>query len=165
MNRELLLLRHGKSDWSTSSDDYTRPLKKRGVKAAQKQGAELKHHNQIPDLIICSPAERAKSTMLECYSAMDQPDIDIEYDRRIYMASVAVLLQLLQEIDPSRQRVLIVGHNPGMASLVEYLVSTPIPVSKDGKRMPTATLAHFTFDCEWNQLLRACAELIQLRRP
>ncbi len=36
MTRELLLFRHGKSDWSTGVDDYHRPLKDRGKRGAQR---------------------------------------------------------------------------------------------------------------------------------
>ena len=38
MTRELLLLRHGKSDWSVGVDDFYRPLKDRGKRAAQRVG-------------------------------------------------------------------------------------------------------------------------------
>ena len=38
MTVELLLLRHGKSDWETQSDDFSRPLKDRGKRAAQRIG-------------------------------------------------------------------------------------------------------------------------------
>ena len=39
MSRELLLLRHGKSDWDTETDDFNRPLKDRGKRGAQRVGA------------------------------------------------------------------------------------------------------------------------------
>lgn len=59
MKYELLLLRHGKSDWSTGDDDFHRPLKDRGKHAAQRIGVWLAQQKRIPDIIISSPAERA----------------------------------------------------------------------------------------------------------
>jgi phosphohistidine phosphatase len=62
MTRELLLLRHGKSDWSTGVDDYHRPLKDRGKRDAQRIGVWLAQQKMIPDLIVTSSAERALVT-------------------------------------------------------------------------------------------------------
>ena len=54
MPRELLLLRHGKSDWKVDVDDYHRPLKNRGKRGAQRIGVWLSQHGLIPDLILSS---------------------------------------------------------------------------------------------------------------
>lgn len=62
MPRELLLLRHGKSDWDTDTDDFNRPLKDRGKRGAQRVGVWLLRQGLLPDLVIASPAERALVT-------------------------------------------------------------------------------------------------------
>ncbi|NNJ95082.1 MAG: histidine phosphatase family protein, partial [Halobacteria archaeon] len=41
MTHELLILRHGKSDWDAGTDDYHRPLKDRGKRGAQRMGVWL----------------------------------------------------------------------------------------------------------------------------
>ena len=48
MTRELLILRHGKSDWSTGEDDFDRPLVDRGKRGAQRMGVWLATNNMIP---------------------------------------------------------------------------------------------------------------------
>ena len=61
MTRELLLFRHGKSDWSTGVDDYHRPLKDRGKRGAQRIGVWLAQQKMIPDLIVTSPPYAANA--------------------------------------------------------------------------------------------------------
>ena len=56
--RMLLLLRHGKSDWSSNVDDRERPLAKRGRKAAQAIGRFLTEAGEAPDAVVASPARR-----------------------------------------------------------------------------------------------------------
>jgi len=62
MKNKLLLLRHGKSDWSTNDDDMYRPIKDRGKRGAQRIGVWLAQKNLIPDKVISSPAERTRVT-------------------------------------------------------------------------------------------------------
>ncbi len=164
MTRELLLLRHGKSDWKADTDDFLRPLKKRGIRGARKQGEWMKSHSLVPDFILSSPASRAASTANECRQAMGLDSDKIEFDERIYLASIGSLLALLGEIDTKFRRVLLIGHNPGFEQLVEYLSSAVIEVT-DGKIMPTATLAHLTMPDDWWQLASHSAVLNTLLRP
>ena len=57
MTRELLILRHGKSDWSAGAmTDHERPLNRRGVAAATRMGQVLTEAGLIPDRIIASSA-------------------------------------------------------------------------------------------------------------
>ena len=65
MPRELQLLRHAKSDWETGAlNDFDRPLAKRGLKEAPGVGAWLLEEGRVPDLVVSSPAQRAKETAL-----------------------------------------------------------------------------------------------------
>jgi len=165
MARELLLLRHGKSDWDMQTDDFDRPIKKRGRQAAKKQGIWLKSQGLMPDTVLCSPAKRAQQTAELCCAEMGVPSEEINYDQHIYMANLSSLLTCLEEVDPAAQRLLLIGHNPGMEQLVDYLSAPPIPANDDGKLMPTATLAHLSIPGDCHQLQRYCAKLVRLLRP
>ncbi|HBJ28222.1 histidine phosphatase family protein, partial [Cobetia sp.] len=70
MRRELLLMRHGKSDWSVAADDFHRPLKERGKRGAQRMGAWLAQEALVPDAILSSPALRARATAEKCVKSM-----------------------------------------------------------------------------------------------
>ena len=151
MNKELLLLRHGKSDWNMDTTDFDRPLNKRGKRNAQRIGEWLNEQKLVPDLIISSPAIRALTTAEIVCEAMEIPVHSIKTETCIYEASLSDLRQLLLHIPDSIQRLLLVGHNPGFESLLSYLAPN-IAIPKDGKLMPTATLAYLQLGSQWSFL-------------
>ena len=151
MKRELLVLRHGKSDWSVDTDDFYRPLKKRGVKAAKKIGNWLANsRTSVPDLIITSPAERALATARIVEEITGTEEFIL--DHRIYDASLEQLLTVLSEIPEVVQRLLIVGHNPGLEALLLHLATVPDHYFKDWKLLTTGTLAIVTISTPWDAL-------------
>lgn len=150
--KELLILRHGKSDWSTDTTDFYRPLKQRGNRNAKQIGIWLKEQNLLPDLIMSSPAIRALDTTKKSCNAMGLPVHLIKTDKSIYAAELSDLLLLLSETPSSVHRLLLVGHNPGLEDLLNYLVPG-IPIPEDGKLLPTATLAYLQLDQQWTSLI------------
>lgn len=151
MNKELLLLRHGKSDWSTDTTDFDRPLNQRGNRNSQQIGQWLDKQELVPDLIICSPAIRALTTAQIVCEAMGLSAEIIQTEKNIYEAELSDLHQVLYSIPESIQRLLLVGHNPGLESLVSDLApDNPIPA--DGKLMPTAALAYLQLDPQWSTI-------------
>jgi phosphohistidine phosphatase len=165
MSRELMLFRHGKSDWSERLDDFDRPLKERGRQGAQRMGAWLQQQALVPDYVVSSPAERAIATAQFAVMAMGLDARGIVQDRRIYAARVQDLLQVLANVPQSARRVLLVGHNPGLEELTEYLQGGPLPLPSDGKLLPTATLANIELPDEWRDLKPGSGRLTGLTRP
>lgn len=165
MERELLLLRHGKSDWGVEVDDYHRPLQKRGKRGAKKMGAWMLQQQWLPDRVISSPAERAITTAERTCQAMGLDKKLVEVDFRIYEADTSDLLDLARSCPNSIQRLMLVGHNPDMEMLVLSLSETKIPIPSDGKLMPTATLARLSFEGDWSSLTSGKAKLLSITRP
>ena len=165
MTRELLLLRHGKSDWATGVDDFHRPLKDRGKRGAQRVGVWLAQQERVPDYIVTSPAERALVTAQKACKAMGNGDEGIQQDRRIYAADIDRLLAVLSDCPQDAGRIMLVGHNPGLEELLDWLVSDTLPVPDDGKRLPTATLAIVKMPDDWQILIAGCARLDSITRP
>ena len=165
MTRELLLLRHGKSDWSTGVDDFHRPLKDRGKRGAQRIGVWLARLRIVPDLIVTSPAERALVTASKACKAMGDGNQGIRKDKRIYAAGIEDLLEVLGDCPRDAGRVLLVGHNPGMEELLAWLAGDALEVPDDGKLMPTATLARLQMPDDWQELTSGCARLVSITRP
>lgn len=163
MSRELLLLRHGKSDWSIESDDFNRPLKQRGQKAALRVGEWLQQQNLAPDWVISSPAIRALKTAEKVCKAFKFKSGDINLDERIYQADVEKLKNVLADCPIHTQRVLLVGHNPELEALLNYLVEG-VEMPEDGKLMATATLVRLRMPEDWNDLGLHCAELLSITR-
>jgi phosphohistidine phosphatase len=165
MSYELMLLRHGKSDWSIFGADYDRPLAKRGKRDARQVGLWLSRRGLEPDLIVTSPAKRARSTARRAAVNMGMEKGSIIRDGRIYAADVSDLLQIIRECPASAGRVMLVGHNPGFEELVEYLADTGVKIPQDGKLMPTATLALMTLAGGWDSAGAGSVRLEDIVRP
>jgi phosphohistidine phosphatase len=164
MTYELLLLRHAKSDWTVEMDDFSRPLKKRGRRAAKRIGRWLREQQLIPDIVLSSPATRALETAQRVCKQLGMDQSAIICDPRIYQADAQTLLDILTTGGHQR-RVLLVGHNPGLEDLLLKLTPLTIPLSANGKCLPTAALAHLTFEGDWTELTEGSAQLVTLIRP
>lgn len=165
MTRELLILRHGKSDWSAGTDDFLRPLKKRGKRSTRLVAAWLRQQKLIPDHFISSPATRAMATAGIVCEALQQTASGVHTDERIYEASLEQLLGVLAGCPQHVNRVLLVGHNPGLEELLLYLAPTPPVVPNDGKLLPTAALARLLMPDDWRSIARGRARLLNITRP
>jgi len=165
MKYELMLLRHGKSDWSTAVGDFDRPLNKRGKRDSKQVGVWLVAQGMEPELIITSPAKRARSTARRAAVSMNMVKSAMVRDGRIYAADVSDLLHVIRECPASVGRIMLVGHNPGFEDLVEYLADTKVDIPGDGKLMPTATLARMTLMGDWSSAGAGSACLEVITRP
>lgn len=157
--KTLFLLRHAKSSWKDASvPDFERPLNERGRRAAPLMGKFMRQQKLQPDLILCSPAERARQTIALVGKAAAFK-AELRYDERIYAASVSRLRAVVSQIDESASKVLLVGHNPGMEELLESLAG-------EVHHMPTAALAHITLKIErWADVREQSGDLIRLVKP
>ena len=121
--RTLYVLRHAKSDWGNSSlKDFDRPLNDRGRKAAKAIGKELRKRKITPDLVLTSPAERAKQTLGRVQDAHGA-SFDVREDQRIYLAEPEVLIDAIRSAPEDAKQLMIVGHNPGLQELVVALAT------------------------------------------
>mgnify|MGYP001461382817 CR=1 FL=1 len=143
--KTLLVLRHAKSSWSNDYlADHERPLNDRGKQDAPRMGRLLQTEDLVPDLIISSSAERALNTA-EMVALNCDYDHKIAISRRFYHADPDDYLEVLAGLDDAYERVMIVGHNPGMEELVEDLTGEPV-------RMATAALAYLQVEVDsWRE--------------
>jgi phosphohistidine phosphatase len=162
----LYLMRHAKSDWhSSTSSDFDRPLNQRGAKDAVRMGQWLQQQTVIPGLILSSPAERAKQTALAVVDALQMNAEQIQFNKDLYHADRATLLQVLHSVPEQTESVLLVAHNPGLDELAEWLAPEPPALTQSGKLMTTAAIAIFEIPGAWSKLQRGTVALRQLVRP
>jgi len=158
-NKTLLILRHAKSSWKdTSLADFDRPLNGRGKRAAEVMGRFIKREKIKPDLVLASPALRARETVKLVLKAA-KLDPEVKFDELIYGAGVVELMKAISEVGPGVETLLLVGHNPGMEQLL-HLITGQV------ERVPTATLAKI--DCgidKWADIAKAKGSLLLLVRP
>jgi phosphohistidine phosphatase len=153
----LILLRHGKSDWSGEGPDLERPLAKRGRRQAPEAGRWLAEHIGSIDLVVVSPAERARSTWDLAAAELDVgPPVHV--DDRMYAATSEELLGVARDLPEDLGTVVMVGHNPGMADLVSGLAGEEVP-------MTTSSLAVVDLVGAWAQAGHAPATLRAAGRP
>jgi phosphohistidine phosphatase len=159
--KNLIIMRHAKSDWENSSvSDFDRPLNERGLKAATFMGSVVQEKNKIPDLILSSPANRAKTTAKLFAKTCKYPG-EIQYNDELYFGSLDEIIKIVKECDNKHQSIMIVGHNPTWESLVYRLLKSTANV-----QMPTAAIASLIFKiANWHELRPKTGELEFLLIP
>ena len=157
--KTLLLLRHAKSDWNDASlKDFDRPLAPRGERDAPRMGKALRKRGPLPDLIISSPAARAKAT-IEAVAQAAKLDLKIRFDESVYGASSPELIKLALGLPDKSACAMLVGHNPGFEDLLGRL-------SGSHERMPTAALACIEFKADhWSEINDGEGKLVWLLTP
>ena len=137
--REIILLRHAHAETATpGQDDAERALSLRGEAEADAAGTWLKEHAAKPQCVLCSSAARARETCERVLGVLGYADMRI--DTRIYDATPAVLIRVLEE-HADTSCVLLVGHNPGLENLVALLTEG---ASDAGRGMPPAAVMWLT---------------------
>jgi phosphohistidine phosphatase len=167
--KRLSLFRHAKSGWdSPVSRDFDRPINERGIKGARMIGHHLRDASWRFDHIISSPAVRCTQTLdmfWEGYGRILHPN----WDRRIYLASGATLLDCVHDLPDTVDNVLLCGHNPGIEDLVFMLVADVLgDTLRDAveEKFPTASVAELLIDVPtWGEVSEGEAKFNRFVRP
>jgi len=123
MRRRLVVLRHAKSEWPDGVADHKRPLAGRGRREAPLAGRWLDEHVGTIDLVVCSPARRARETCARVVAELGaEPEVRVE--DRLYPGSPSDIVEVVRELRDGIRTVLLIGHNPGLEELVEELAGT-----------------------------------------
>ncbi len=153
--KHLYLGRHAKSDWShVGLDDFDRPLNKRGRVDASTMGQYLAARNMFPNMIVTSPARRALATAASLAAAIQVPPSRMVEDERIYAASTSTLIAIMQAWNETWERVMMVGHNPGIADMAAVLTGAV------ADHVPTCTVMELRLDVtRWRDVQPGCGTL------
>ena len=167
--KTLTLLRHAKSGWDDRvASDFDRPLNKRGRRAAKTIGREMRAQGLEFDRAIASPATRVVETLADVADGYGSP-IRASYDRRIYLASAATLLEIVRQTDDKAGRLLLVGHNPGLEALALLLTRGADGIGLRGElavKYPTATVAEIRLAVDrWRDAAAGTGRLERFIRP
>ncbi len=146
MTRTLILLRHAKSSWGDPTmDDHDRPLNDRGHRDAPRIGRWLSENGFTPDHALCSSARRAQET----FEGLGL-DVPHTINGDLYLASPRILFKAIQQA--THPTVMVVAHNPGIATLAEQLIATP-PDHPRFHDYPTAATLVAEFDApDWRSV-------------
>jgi phosphohistidine phosphatase len=154
--KTVYLIRHAKSDWNNPElTDYERPLNKRGLTDLPIMAEKLLGLNFNPQLIVSSPAQRAMNT-----AELISKEKSILFDSSIYEASLEDLIHLINLLPEKHNEIAIVGHNPSMTYLSNYLTGNTI------SNMPTCSVIKIEMEIDdWNQIVEGIGTQIYFIFP
>lgn len=146
MKRQLVLIRHTKSSWNDLSlSDFERPLMKERIGDAEKMAKTLRDLGLKADHIICSAALRTRETGEYFYDKLGYDVSNVQFEQRIYECAPEDLYEVIHEIEPNVETLVIFGHNPSLTYFVNYYSG------KNIIEMPTTGVAWLEFDTDdWN---------------
>lgn len=154
--KRLYLIRHAKSSWAEPGlPDFDRPLNGRGKADAPFMGKRLADHGVNPDLILSSPAKRARKTARSIAETVGFPKNLIRFDETIYGADVPDLLAAIARVPDEHEVLFFVGHNYGITDLAQWLTGRNTGV------IPTCGVVGIEFDrLTWQGLQEGSGRLL-----
>lgn len=157
----LYLVRHAKSDWSNLFlRDFDRPLNARGEYSAPLMGEYLSKQGIKPDLILSSPALRAKTTTITLAEKLSYPIESISYLPSLYESDVNTILAIIRTISENIETLFIVAHNPEVTECINFITNAEID------NVPTCGVAAIRLnENSWDRVGSNSAELISLDTP
>ncbi len=165
--RELWILRHGKSDWAEPGmADVDRPLAPRGIRASERMGRHLASLDRPIDEIRCSSACRTRETLerlQEGYGAA----LEATLDEALYLASAGQLLDQVHALGDASRTALLIGHNPGLEDLAAFLVGSGSAdaAKRLSRGLKTATFVRIAFPDGWPLAGPGTGRLLECTRP
>lgn len=158
--KKLYLIRHAKSSWSNPLlDDFDRPLNKRGKTNAPFMAKLLLQQEIIPDVILSSPAVRAKTTA-EIFANTLHYTQEIIFNKALYLTSTSTLLNIVQFIPDELNTVFLFGHNPELTQFANKISGGNI------ENIPTCGVCGFElFGTSWKNLNTNSSQLILFEYP
>jgi phosphohistidine phosphatase len=140
--RTLLILRHGKAAPEEGGSDAERRLTPRGKHEAELMGQLLLREQLVPDRILVSSARRTRDTARQAATAAHFSG-SIDELEELYLAEPEAYITAVREHAADAQRVLLVGHNPGLEALALILTGDPVSLPPAGLVVCTLPIASF----------------------
>lgn len=117
-HKRLVIVRHAKSSWKDFSiKDFDRPLNPRGKKDAPFMANKFKSEYFTPDLLLSSPALRAKKTAEVFASSFEIEISKISFEKALYHAEPDEIESQVELLDNNINSAMLFAHNPGLTSL------------------------------------------------
>lgn len=140
--KQLILVRHAKSDWPEEMDDFDRPLADKGLQDALKMSKYLKSQNISINQFVSSPAVRALSTS-KIFNQTYR--LDLTTNDKLYNPSENHFHSVIYNLDDKINSVALFSHNNGISNFANYITDHIFHFS-------TCGVAGFEIDCDsWSE--------------
>jgi len=159
--KHLIIVRHAKANRQNPGlDDHDIPLSDPGKQAATEMAQRLSKKIDTPELILTSTANRALTTATLMAQELGVHEEDLITVNDMYTVDTTRMLEVIQHIDDDINRVVMVGHNPGMTKLVNWLADTSI------EDMPTCGIVILGYEMDsWSMIDDLTGQLIDYFYP
>ena len=128
--KELLLFRHAEAGAGSSTGrDYDRVLTDFGRSQPEPLGHSLVSAGFSPQLVLCSSSARTRETLALLQLSDLCAQAEIQFSDALYECTTRQILMELAGVDDSVERVLLVGHNPGLSDLATTLTHKGVGLS------------------------------------
>ena len=163
--KRVYLLRHAKSSWKDPTlRDRDRPLAGRGRRAGKAIARYLREEGIHPDLVLCSPALRARETLEGVEPGLGRGAVRVE--PQLYGTGVDELLEVLQGLPDRIESVMLIGHNPTLQELAVALAGRSQESTQLEVKLPTGALATLAFPVSrWREVAPETGRLEGFVRP
>jgi len=152
--KQLILVRHAKSDWGNPGlDDFDRPLNERGKRDAPLMAERLLERKIKIDTFIASPAKRAAKTAKIFAEAFKYKKEDIVLKEKLYLAEPLAFFSIIAAADNRSGTIAVFSHNYGITDFANMLTETRID------NIPTCGVFAIKADCDkWSEFKEAKKE-------
>lgn len=153
--KTLYILRHGQKDESNLEQyDYDIPLTQKGEDDSHILGKKLKENKIIPDLIVSSPAIRARQTAQIISDEIGYKK-GLMYNEVIYQAFLHEIVESITYTFDTIDCLMVVGHNPSLTALA-------VTYAGFKEEMPMASLIRIDFNCNsWTSIDKTNATFVE----
>ncbi|HLY51658.1 MAG TPA: histidine phosphatase family protein [Steroidobacteraceae bacterium] len=160
--KRLTVMRHADASWKDpGTDDFARPLNRRGLGGAEAMARRLLELELVPDRLMASTARRAEQTADIVARELSLSVRHVQREEALYLASAADLLRVIRETGPRIAHLMVIAHNPGASDLIHLLVP------RGGvSTLATGALCSIVFEADtWQSIGPECVKEVQHQSP
>ena len=160
--KRLTVMRHADARWKDpGTEDFARPLNRRGLSGAESMARRLLELDLVPDRLLASTARRAEQTADIVARELSLSVRHVQREERLYLASAVDMLRLIHETGPRIAHLMVIAHNPGASDLIHMLVP------RGGiSTLTTAAVCSIVFDSEhWHAIGPESVKEVQHQAP
>lgn len=157
--KNLILIRHAKSDWELHQDDFERGLASRGINDAKRVASHVV--NFLPEryIIVSSSAVRARETSILFAQAFSYPLERIQLSDSLYTFDDLRLEHEIRAFPDDYQNIILFGHNEAITNFVNKFGDMKID------NVSTAGFVSLVFDTEsWRKITKGKTEKVLFPR-
>ena len=154
--KELILLRHAKSSWKHQAlIDFERPLNNDGLLELMELQNWIDEKKIKPEIILCSPSVRTYQTFVLANRSLKVGPDNLKLDYELYESGLEQYITAVKQINPSINKLLIIGHNPAISMLAQH-------ISNYQKEVLTGCLLNIKLKINnWNKIQENCGTLVE----